>query len=254
MLTFENIVTPSPEQFKIVIHGMRNAFKSWEKGDSIICDDVCMEKEACYNDCPYVDHWEDEPPYSIPICGIENEEEKVFVLGENDKQRLLDLCKAGDPSHRKVLRQLPVIMDIKAPLYWHKQMDQYKVGTVTNSTSQMHTLLKRPFKVSDFSFDRLYDSESGQVVGDYIIDVLNILREAYFDPENKERKDMIWHQILELIPQSFNYTRTWSGNYETLVNIIKQRKGHPLVEWKQFIDLALENVPYLREIVEAVND
>lgn len=246
MLKIENLVTPSPEQFYVALSGMRNAFKSWDKSDSFYITDLekCRREGKCDN-CPYhgdVDidrYW----------CWARVGEYSPFVLGEKDKQLLINLCKAGDPSHRKVLRQLPVIMDITAPEYWWRQMDQYKVGTVTNSTSQMHTLNKKELVIKDFSIPE-ESSSSYKASFQILLNTINGLINEYNETKDKE----YWNEALALIPQSFNYTRTWSANYEVLLNIIQQRKNHKLIEWTDFSNYMLEHVPYLKEIYEAVNE
>lgn len=233
MLKVTNLVTPSPEQFEVVIKGMRLPFKSGDKSDSYIIP---------FGD----DDWDIKGP--------------SFILGKKDKQLLLNLCKAGDPSHRKLLRQLPVVCDITAPLYWWKQADKYQIGTVTNAESTMHTITKYPFKIEDFSLGDLADAdyyiESGHVgveLNQYvesIIPTLNMLRDRYLETDDKK----YWYAINRLLPQSYNQTRTWSGNYEVLVNMINQRKGHKLEEWETFREYMLKNVPYLKEVVEAINE
>ena len=247
MIKVENLVTPSPEQFYTAIKGMRNAYKSTDKSDSL---------KECYNHgkdfegecCKCSFQWTGECDDPWIYSG--------FVLGDADKHLLLNLCKAGT-SHRKVLRQLPVIMDITAPLYWWKQMDQYKLGTVTNSESTMHCLTKEPFKLENFSIEHLPKqswSLDGYMdvippVGYFkcnVVDLLNDYRNAYLRTNNID----YWYAINELLPQSYNQKRTWSANYEVLLNIVQQRKNHKLSEWNDFIDILLEHVPYLKEIVE----
>lgn len=156
MIRVENSVFPSNDQWEIVIQGMRNAFKSWWKNDSIVCDttepkDSAFKRLHC-EVCPYCKQQviDGEVDY---FC-YNSSEEKLFVLGRNDKNLLLNLCSLG-ASDRKVLRQLPVILTITAPEYWYKQWETYKIGTVSNSTSLMHTMVNKPFELSDFSFERM---------------------------------------------------------------------------------------------------
>lgn len=278
MIKIENLVTPSPEHFFAALRGMRNAFKSWDKSDSFYITDpeICRMEKRC-NSCPYhgdvdIDHY---------WCWARiSDQYYPFVIGKKDKQLLLNLCKAGDPSHRKVLRQLPVIMDITAPLYWWKQADKYQVGTVTNSESTMHTMTKEPFKIEDFSVNNFlsidgeetnwlecneyedYDMWFGgleyegqcmtpeEYFQEYFVNLLNSLRVFYL--KTNDRK--YWYALNEILPQSYNQTRTWSGNYEVLLNMIQQRRGHKLTEWQTFSEHMLEHVPYLKEIYEAVNE
>lgn len=252
MLEIKNLVTPSPEIWQIVIHGMRSAFKSWDKSDSVICTENELNP-TCYENCPHVDHWEDEDPFSTPVCEFDFDcDDPVFVLGKNDKKLLLNLTKLGT-SDRKVLRQLPIIMEITAPSFWWRQFDTYKVGTAANSTSQMHRLIHKEFIPSDFSMENLQKTLAGKMLVENIITQINDLRDAYlhFDEiGDKEQKDLLWLQILEAVPQSFNYTRTVSLNYEVALTIIIQRKNHPLNEWHTLIDYLLENVPYLKDIYD----
>ena len=252
MLRIKDLVTPSPEVFQVVIKGMRLPFKSGSNYDSIICDNQEQEKEECYKGCPYVDHWEGEDPIVYPVCKVNLDGDKeLFVLGEKDKQLLLNLCSAGDPSHRKVLRQLPVIMDIKAPLYWWKQMDKYQVSTVTNAESTMHCLTKELFKLEDFSIQE-EDLSIYFYPKSVLKKLIRQLNEWRFDfLETKDER--YWYAINELLPQSYNQTRCWSGNYEVLINIINQRSNHKLSEWHTFCEYMLENVPYLKEIYKSIN-
>ena len=245
MLKVESCVTPSPEMWQAVIQGMRLPMKSLDRYDSGICYDSEELDPLCYI-CPKIDHWEDE---YTPTCKyITYDDGPLFVLGKEDKRLALNLCKAGS-SDRKFLRQLPVILTITAPEYFFRQLDQYKIATVTNSSSQMHTLLKESFSQTNFSFDH----HKPEIVIP-LVEFLNKLRDNYFKKKDPKAKKVIWHQILELIPQSFNYTKTFSCNYETLLNIINQRKNHPLGEWHLLIDYLLENVPYLKEFYEATDD
>ena len=242
MIEITNLVTPSHNWWEAAIKGMRNPFKSRDKSDSEIKAAYDITENDCYNCSSYKSCGD-----MNGICGL--------IIGKKDKQLLLNLCKAGT-SHRKVLRQLPVIMDIEAPLYFWKQLDQYKLGTVTNSESTMHCLTKEPFKLKDFSVEN-YRSLFGSKTEDQlkafeelIVSDLNDLRDGYL-----ETKDMkYWNSLNELLPQSYMQKRTWSANYEVLVNIIQQRKGHKLDEWNELINYWLENVPYLREVMEAVNE
>lgn len=412
MLEVKKAVFPSFEQFDVVFNGMRNPYDSWNKSDSGICygsdKELCKychgEEELNTRGCDY------DPP--IPI----------YVLGEKDLKLAKNLVNSG-VEHAKFLRQLPVIIDIKAPIYWWRQCDQYKVGTTTDSCSQMHTLLKNAFKVSDFSFEdlpgwknvieqkepnltekqiedeiwidyegyqvsnlgRLKDSkgnirktsvnssgykkttingkqkyihriiaqafvlnpenkpyvnhidgnklnnqaenlewvtakenkehaiknnlvakqcknrpdihkfsdeeiqkikdewetgkfnkkEIAQMHGCYtsticdivnnnynyvpvpnafqtiaipLVETLNNLRDDYYNEPDEEIRKIIWGQILEITPQSYNQLRTWSGSYANLFNICLQRAGHPLKEWNTFIKWIVNNVPYFREL------
>ena len=155
MIYFSNPVYPSPDTWRAVVRGMRNPKNSWDKGDSFTCvpfefSDADIEN-CSYENCTYYIKSEDgefsecEAKYRIPFSG--------YVLGENDLKLMKILCQAGSPEHAKFLRQLPIIIDITAPLYWWKQMDCYSVGTVTNSCSTMHKLTEKEFELEDFSLN-----------------------------------------------------------------------------------------------------
>lgn len=259
MIKVENIVTPSPENWKIVIRGMRNAFKATDRMDSEICEDSEEEKEICYKDCPYVDHWEGEAPSAVPICNYSTYDDgPVFVLGPRDKDRLIDLCQSGS-SDRKLLRQLPIILDVNAPLYWWKQADKYQVGTVTNAESTMHTITKLPFEMDDFSIDALKEIDEpckcgtyGNVFKAFIIDDLNVLRELCLKAKTKKEKELIKRAMFQLLPESYNQKRTWSLNYEVALNMTMQRYYHPLSEWHTLIQFFIDNLPYFKPILKAV--
>ena len=247
MIKVENLVAPSAQQFTVVINGMRNAYKSYDRADSGICVNSEIEKEICY-ECPYVDHWEDEAPYSRPICYIDTyENEPVFVLGKNDRKLAENLISGDSPSHRKFLRQLPLVMDITAPLYFWKQLDTYKIGTTANSESTMHTLTKNEFKLKDFSVQENSEDFLPQDVLGQIVIQLNVWRDIYLKTKDKR----YWHAINEFLPQSYNQKRTWTANYEVLLTIINQRIYHPLSEWRDLIIFWLLNIPYLLEFALA---
>lgn len=228
-IKIENIVGPSPAQWESVIRGCRNPFNSWSKSDSFVTTAEVPE----------------------------------MYIGEKDLALMRKLAKAGS-DHRKYLRQLPVIMDVTAPRYWWPEADQYKVSTVTNSCSTMHTIHKKEFVLDDFSWDRLLncecdlftvESDGGlfnnavQPLGflvDYTIPALNRCRELYLETGN----EAYWDQMIQLLPQSYNQKRTWSMNYEVLWNMYQARKNHRLDEWRVFCDTIVREVPYLKEIFE----
>ena len=147
-----------------------------------------------------------------------------FVLGENDKSLARRLAVAGS-DHRKFLRQIIVSMDITAPLYWWKEFDTYKVGTVANSTSTMHKIQAKQFERGDFSFDRL--SDDAIAVLDGVIAYLEGERVKFNDTKDKQH----WHNMIQLLPSSYNQTRTVTMNYEVLINIYYARRHHKLGEW-----------------------
>ncbi len=164
-----------------------------------------------------------------------------FTLGENDLSLARRLATAGS-DHRKFLRQIFVSMDITAPLYWWKEFDTYKVATVANSTSTMHKIHASPFSRDDFSHDRLSEDALAQL--DLLISYLEKERLAFV--ETKERSH--WHNMIQLLPSSYNQLRTVTMNYETLINIYYARRGHKLAEWHTLCD-AILSLPYARELI-----
>ena len=217
MIKIEHVVTASPEQMGFIIEGVRNPMNSWDKSDS------------------YAGH---------ENMGTGNE---YFHLGENDRSLMQRLSNAGT-DHRKFMRMLTVYMRITAPLYWYKELDTYKVGTVANSCSTMHRLTHKPFEVSDFSFEHL-DIYALEILNN-IIRVLNTYRDLYvnyesnaFEIEDWSSKKDIWWQMIQLLPSSYNQTRNVMLNYEVLANIYKSRKDHKLDEWREFCKW-IEMLPY----------
>lgn len=212
MLKTENFQTYGWES---AIRGMRNPMNSWAKSDS---------------------GW--EPQFDTekgPVAG-------VFVIGINDLDLMKRLRKGG-PDDRKYLRQIFVSVDITAPLYWWKEMDQYKVGTVTNSCSTMHKIASKEFTLDDFSIEYLYEDVI-KVPFNSIIDCLNFFRGLYLQHHDKDD----WWQMIQLLPSSYNQKRTWTANYEVLCNIYHARKNHKLDEWHTFCD-AIANLPYAKELI-----
>jgi hypothetical protein len=169
------------------------------------------------------------------------DEKGNYILGENDLDLCRRLAKAGS-DHRKYLRQIFVSMDICAPLYWWKEFDTYKVATVANSCSTMHKVHAKPFSREDFSHDRL--SEDGLAALDALIAYLESERLAFV--ETKDRAH--WHNIIQLLPSSYNQLRTVTMNYETLINIYYARKSHKLAEWHTMCDV-IRAMPYAKELI-----
>ena len=165
-----------------------------------------------------------------------------YVLGANDIDLAKRLARAGS-DHRKFLRQIFVSVDITAPLYWWKEFDTYKVGTVANSCSTMHKIHSKPFDRSDFSCDRLDDSALEAL--DSLIDFLESERIKFCD--NKEDRQP-WHNIIQLLPSSYNQMRTVTMNYENLINMYYARKTHKLAEWHTYCDW-IASLPYAKELV-----
>ena len=167
------------------------------------------------------------------------------IVGPNDLKLMNRLFKSGT-EHRKYARMITVWIDINAPLYWWKEFDQYKIGTVSNSCSTMYTLMNKPFELDDFSFDKLNEYEN---YAEHVIDDLNELREHCSEETDPKIKKELWYAIVQLLPESYNQTRTIMMNYEVVARIIQQRKGHKLEEWKQLIDV-LKELPYINEIMD----
>ena len=214
------------------IRGMRNPMNSWEKSDS------------------YWTHIEDaETLETAPF---------QFFLGDNDLRLMQSLSKGGN-DHGKFLRMINVQLDITAPLYWWKEFDTYKVGTVANSCSTMHKLTHKEFELEDFSFDHLTEGSRDQVAKP-LISVLNGARDAFLNYEkyNEEAPDGwdkgitckkdVWWQMIQLLPSSYNQKRTLQLNYQVLKSMYFARKNHKLDEWHEFCEWC-ESLPYFREVV-----
>lgn len=170
----------------------------------------------------------------------EFDENGDFVFGENDLSLAKRLCSAGT-DHRKFIRMIFVSVDITAPLYWWKEYDTYKVGTVANSTSTMHKITSKPFELSDFSVDHMNDE--GIRAMEKLIETLEDLRLRFVETKDKE----LWYTIIQLLPSSYNQMRTCTLNYENLVNIYYARRNHKLSEWHEYCDWA-KALPYFEEL------
>ncbi len=168
-------------------------------------------------------------------------EKGEYVLGENDLSLARRLAVAGN-DHRKFLRQIIVSMDITAPLYWWKEFDTYKVGTVANSTSTMHKIQAKEFSREDFSHDRLTDDALA------VLDSLIAYLEGERVKFNETKDRAAWHNMIQLLPSSFNQMRTVSMNYEVLINIYYARKSHKLAEWHTLCD-EIKRLPYAEELI-----
>ena len=162
------------------------------------------------------------------------------MLGENDLNLAKKLCKAGS-DHRKFIRQILVSVDITAPLYWWKEFDTYKVATVANSTSTMHKIHSRPFEMSDFSCDRL--TAGGVKALESLLEYLEDCRIKFVETKDKA----YWYDIIQLLPESYNQTRTITMNYENLLNMYYARRNHKLAEWHTYCDWIL-TLPYTKEL------
>ena len=169
------------------------------------------------------------------------DEQGNFVLGENDLSLARRLAVAGS-DHRKFLRQIMVSMDITAPLYWWKEFDTYKVGTVANSTSTMHKIQAKEFEREDFSCDRMTADALS------VLDALIVYLEGERIRFNETKDKSAWHNMIQLLPSSFNQLRTVTFNYEVLINIYYARRHHKLAEWHTLCE-AIENLPYAKELI-----
>ena len=245
MIKFEK---PEVWGWEHAIRGMRNPLNSWERSDSYPAVDcgkcgiidregICHPKE---HDCT---------PY------------ECYAIGDNDKDLMTRLIRGGAP-HRKFLRQIFVSVDITAPLYWWKEFDTYKVGTVANSCSTMHKITAKEFNVNDFSHEHIEELDGDEYSMSYdwplrTVDILNYYRKKYNtaseklkrDITNAERKHVLaqqklfWWQMIQLLPSSYNQKRTVMLNYEVLANIYKSRRNHKLDEWYTLCDW-IETLPY----------
>lgn len=230
MIKIENVKVMG---WEASIRGMRNPMNSWEKSDSGTCG--YPHHIGCAN-CP--DH---------KICNHPFRNDGVFKLGKADYELVMKLVKAGT-DHRKFMRMIAVYADITAPLYWWKEYDTYKVGTVANSCSTMHKIAEKEFTLEDFSCEHL-DIRTRKILEE-IIKALNDYRTLYinYNPNDFEikgcpsKKDL-WWQMIQLLPNSYNQKRTVMLNYEVLANIYKSRKNHKLDEWRTFCDW-IKALPY----------
>lgn len=214
MIKIENTETYG---FEAAIRGMRNPMNIWDKSDS----KHMWGKDSAGFVCP------------------------VYEIGDEDFALMEQLVRAGT-DHSKFMRMITVACDIVAPLYWIKEMDTYKVGTVRNSCSTMHKIQEKEFSLSDFSVEHLYNDDDNptyykspiKVISD-LCKCLNYYRERYLD--TKDKKD--WWQLIQLLPSSYNQRFTWHANYAVLRNIYHARKNHKLDEWHDFCDW-ISSLPY----------
>ena len=238
MIKLEHVVLASPEQMEFIIEGMRNPMNSHDRSDSYM-------------------------NYSVDFENKEDETIEVrypyYRVGAADVNLMQRLANAGT-DHRKFMRMMPVYVRITAPLYWWKELDVYKVGTVSNSCSTMHKIAEKEFTWDDFSYEHLFrvrDCKLGEyaptLVLETTINALNYWRERYLaalkteDETGLPAKD-IWWQMIQLLPSSYNQTRNVMMNYEVLSNIYKSRKDHKLDEWKEFCKW-IEELPYSELII-----
>lgn len=209
MIKIENVVTPSPEQWKSIIMGARNPMNSWNRSDSTF--------------------------------------DSEFKMGDNDYDLLLRLAKAGGP-HAKYRRMIVVYIDLIAPLFLYKEVDTYKIGTVCNSCSTMHKIHAKKFEVEDFTHENLTVSGTEALMHTIAtLEKTRKLYVNYETDDNggylKPPKETLWRQIIELLPDSYNQRRTYMMNYEVLSAMYRYRKNHKLDEWRDFCKW-IETLPY----------
>ena len=240
MIKLENTVLPPADQWKAIIFGARNPLNSWDRSDSEFDREVTNYFDE--NDILCTDL-------------------RTFIIGSNDLDLMTRLRNAGT-DHRKFMRMITVYVDITAPLYWWKEFDTYKVGTVANSCSTMHKIHEKEFTLEDFSHEHLFIDEddydltkrmrvsSCQQLLLGTIAVLNASRNKYLETKDKD----YWWQMIQLLPSSYNQRRTVMLNYEVLANIYKSRKNHKLDEWKEFCAW-IKTLPYSELITgKSLND
>lgn len=255
MLKIENVQIAG---WGAAIRGMRNPKNSWERSDS---------EWNGWDELSFI-------PEHVPVV-INDDNEKAFYLGPNDMNLMMNLAKGG-PVHAKYRRMITVWLDITAPLYWWKEFDTYKVGTVANSCSTMHKIADKEFTVDDFSHEHLdgvsrdmfYQNDRDQPYFFcsfedilYIqIEALNRARNLYLETKTKPMKEeakraplmkKYWWQMIQLLPSSYNQKRTICMNYEVLHHIYHDRRNHKLDEWHTFCDW-IESLPYSEIITQKV--
>lgn len=231
MIRIENVQVFGIES---AIRGMRNPMNSWDRSDSFHCSSchggLCeYMKPNCIRDC---------------YCFDENDNFRKdnYVIGNSDLKLMQSLIGAGT-DHSKFMRMINVTMDITVPLYWLKEFDTYKVGTVANSTSTMHKIHDKEFTLDDFSHEHL----EGQYLDHFLetINELNFARNEYLEFKSKK----YWWQMIQLLPSSYNYRLTVQLNYQVLRNIYFSRKDHKLDEWRSFCNFIKTSLPYGKELI-----
>lgn len=217
MIKIENVVTPSAEQWEAIIRGTRNPMNSWNKSDSY---KTYIENEQTGQRADF-----------------------EFFVGDEDLKLMQKLVKAGT-DHRKFMRMITVYVDVTAPLYWWKEADTYKVGTVRNSCSTMHKITEKELTLDDFSHEHLDKNCFSKEIFNDVINVLKFHRNLYLNTNDKNA----WWQIIQLLPSSYNQRATLMLNYEVLANMYHSRKNHKLDEWREFCEW-IETLPYAKELI-----
>lgn len=211
--------------WEAAIRGMRNPLNSWSKSDSGYgCQDEDDEGKTI--------------TYHCKRCNDPCRMKADFLIGANDLELMMKLCNAGT-DHRKFMRMINVTCDITAPMYWWSEYDTYKVGTVRNSCSKMHTVHVKPFSKDNFSHEGCDLIPAASDALDHVVNVCEHLRKLFNDTQDKK----YWRALIELLPEGFNMRSTVQLNYEVLVNMYHSRKAHKLDEWREFCKW-VETLPY----------
>ena len=266
MIQFDN---QSVSNMGNAIRGMRNPLESWEQSDSryglgdyddeysiarlFDTSDAWMEYlgygkledtelEVDKNQWIKAEKDIEKWLWDSSLLEMDGPYEDRFYFGPKDLKLAQSLVRAGT-DESKFMRQIFISVDVTAPLYWWKEMDTYKVGTVANSTSTMHKLSSRPIEINDFSFDKDWDLDFN-LAKEYIISACETLRQKYVETKDKR----YWRALIQLLPESYNQTRTWTANYAVLRNIYFARRNHKLQEWRDFCKW-IETLPWAKELI-----
>lgn len=266
MIKFDNQCVSN---FENAIRGMRNPLESWNQSDSRYGLGDCDDEYCASRLFDSTDAWMEYLGYGF-LEDIESEVDRKqwlkaekeigewlwdsslldkdgpyeyrFYFGPKDLKLAQSLVRAGT-DEAKFMRQIFISVDITAPIYFWKEMDTYKVGTVANSTSTMHKLSSRPIEINDFSFDKDWDLDFN-LAKEYVINTCETLRQKYVQTKDKR----YWRALIQLLPESYNQTRTWTANYAVLKNIYFARRNHKLTEWREFCKW-IETLPWAKELI-----
>ena len=266
MIKFDNQCVSN---FENAIRGMRNPLESWNQSDSRYGLGDCDDEYCASRLFDSTDAWMEYLGYGF-LEDIESEVDRKqwlkaekeigewlwdsslldkdgpyeyrFYFGPKDLKLAQSLVRAGT-EEAKFMRQIFISVDITAPIYFWKEMDTYKVGTVANSTSTMHKLSSRPIEINDFSFDKDWDLDFN-LAKEYVINTCETLRQKYVQTKDKR----YWRALIQLLPESYNQTRTWTANYAVLKNIYFARRNHKLTEWREFCKW-IETLPWAKELI-----
>ena len=223
--------------WEAAIRGARNLMNSWKESDSRFFDFGSSEGAAEYKHF----HTLGKEQVKLPMAEGERLGSVRDLIGQEDYMLLMNMSKGGS-EESKWRRMIHVQLDITAPLYWWKEFDTYKVGTVANSTSTMHKITSAPFSLSQFSCDKMDDQTIRHMQA--VVDYLEELRLKYLDTKDKQ----IWYDIIQFLPSSYNQMRTCTMNYENLIGIYASRRNHKLDEWHVFCRF-VEELPYAQELI-----